>query len=164
MATLLELDNAGSVFRIDPALGPREQESRRIYVLPELQRWLQDELLALGSTWKIEQSPQEQLDALVAIYCSGDTLTYNWHFRPLNNLGDGIWEMKTADLRVFGWFPNKDDFIGVSANLTDQIKRLHMYRPYCEEAIRRRDELDLDEPKFIQGDDPNAVVSNFDFP
>lgn len=164
MATLIELLDAGQISQIDPALGPRQQQFRRIFVLPDLQKWLEENLPNLGSTWKIEQSPQEQLDALIAIYCSGDTLTYQWQFRPLNHLGDGIWEMKTADLRVFGWFPHKDDFIGVSANLADQIKRSNLYRPYCEEAIRRRDKLDLDEPKFIQGDDPNAVVSNFDFP
>ncbi len=164
MATLIELRDAGQVSEIDPALGPRQQKFRRVFVLPDLQIWLEENLPTLGSTWGIEQSPQEQLDALIATYCSGDTLTYQWAFKPLNNLGDGIWELKTADLRVFGWFPHKDAFIGVSANLTDQIKRLHMYRPYCEEAIRRRDDLDLDEPKFIQGDDPTAVVSNFDFP
>lgn len=164
MATLIELLDDGQVSQIDPALGPRQQEFRRLYVLPDLQKWLEEDLPTLGSTWNIEQSPQEQLDALIAIYCSGDTLTYQRAFKPLNNIADGIWEMKTADLRVFGWFPHKDHFIGVSADLTEQIKHLNLYRPYCEEAIRRRDKLELDEPKFIQGDDPNAVVSNFDFP
>ncbi len=164
MATLVELNDAGQIIRFDPELGPRKQEFRRLFVLPPLQQWLENTLPTLASTWNIEQSPEEQLDALLATYCSDDTLTYGWQFKPLNHISDGIWEMKTADLRVFGWFHMKDCFIGASADLADRIKQLHMYRPYCEEAIRRRDALDLDAPKFIRGADPNAVVSNFDFP
>ena len=164
MATLIELENAGQVFRIDPALGPREQEWRRIFVLPELRQWLEDVLPTLGSTWNIEQSPIEQLDALVATFCSGETLTFGQQFKLLTGIKDGIWELKTADLRMFGWFYMKDCFVGTDTNLTDEIKRMRMYQPYCDQAVRRRNALDLDEPKFIQGDDPNAVVSAYDFP
>lgn len=164
MATLIELENASKVFKIDPALGPREQEWRNIFVLPDLHQWLVDVLPTLGSTWNIEQSPIEQLDALIATFCSGETLTFGWQFKPLTHLRDGIWELKTADLRMFGWFYMKDCFVGTDANLKDLIGRLRMYRPYCDQAVRRRERLDLNEPKFIQGDDPNAVVSAYYFP
>ena len=164
MATLVELENANQVFRIDPALGPRDQEFRRIYVLPDLRQWLENDLPTLGSTWNIEQSPAEQLDALIATFCSDEPLTYGWQFKPLTHADDGIWEIKTADLRVFGWFYQMDCFIGTDGDATERIKRLNMYLPYCEQAIRRRDALKLSEPKFIQGDEPNDVVSNFDLP
>ena len=164
MATILELASSGGLFKLDAGLGVTEQEWRHIYVLPDLERWLQSNLPTLGSTWDIEQSPLEQFDAFAWIYCSGQTLTFGNQFKPLNHLGDGIWELKTADLRIFGWFPKQDQFIGTDANLTDDIKRLRMYRPYAEQAIRRRDGLDLDEPKFIDGDDPHDVVSNYDLP
>ena len=140
------------------------QSGRVIFVLPDLRQWLEDVLPTLGSTWNIEQSPIEQLDALIATFGSGDTLTFGQQFKPLTRLGDGIWQLKTADLRMFGWFHEKDCFVGTDANLKDDIMRLRMYRPYCEQAVRRRDALDLDEPKFIQGDDPNAVVSAYDLP
>lgn len=91
-------------------------------------------------------------------------ITYEWHFKPLTHIEDGIWELKTADLRIFGWFFVRDCFIGSAANLTDTIKQLHLYRPYVQEAVRLRDALDLDIPKFIPGDDPHAVVSDFDYP
>ena len=164
MATLLDLRGAGRVIKLDPELGPRRQEFRLMYVLPELRQWIEDTLPTLGSTWKIEQSPLEQFDAWLDTYCSGEALTYQRHFYPLNHIKAGIWEMKTADLRVFGWFSAVDCFIGANAGVADQIKRLNMYRPYCEEALRRRAQLDLDEPKFIPGDNPHAVVTNFDFP
>lgn len=163
MATLIELNSAGSLSKLDPALEAHRQEERSIYVLPRLQNWFIRDLPNLGSTWNIEQSPAEQLDALFATFCSGDVLTFNRHFKPLNHLRNGIWELKTADLRVFGWFPMKDCFIGSAANLADQIKRSRMYRPYCDQAVRDRDSLDLNHPKFIAGDKPDGVVSAYSF-
>ena len=46
----------------------------------------------------------------------------------------------------------------------DTVKRLHLYRPYAEEAVRFREQLDLNNPQFVPGDDPHAVVSDFSFP
>lgn len=164
MATLIELAEASQVFKIDPVLGSRQQEERLIYVLPHLRQWLEEALPALESTWNIEQRPIEQLDALFYTFCSGETLTYGWQFKPLVHIRNGIWELKTADLRMFGWFYAKDCFVATDAELSDTVKRLHMYGPFRDQAVRRRDALDLDEPKFIQGDDPNDVISAYDYP
>lgn len=163
MATLIELQSAGQLFKIDPALRPREQESRIVYVVPQLRAWIENTLPGLGSTWKIDQTPNEQLDACVATFCSGTELTYGEQFKPLTHLRDGIWELKTADLRMFGWFPQIDCFVGTDADLADRIKQSRMYKPYCQQAVRRRDTLDLDEPKYIQGKEPHDVVSNYSF-
>ncbi len=165
MATVLELDAAGSLFRFDPDLEQGIQELRCIYVSPRLKRWIDNDLPTLESTWKIELSPQEQFQAFFEeVFCPGEPLTYDWHFKPLTHVGDGIWELKTADLRIFGWFSAQDCFIGSAANLTDLVKRHRLYRGYAEEAVRFRDQLDLDPPKFIPGDNPHAVVSNFSYP
>ncbi len=164
MATLLDLERAAHLHKLDPALGPSEQEWRSIYVLPRLRQWMEDTLPTLESTWKVEESPAEQLDALVALFCSGETLAFGWQFKPLVHIRQGIWELKTADLRLFGWFHQKDCFVGVDADTKDRIKRLRLYRPYCEQAVRFRDQLDLDAPKYVSGDDPHAVVSDLYFP
>jgi hypothetical protein len=165
MATILELEATGSLFRLDPDLEPPIQELRCIYVSPRLKTWIENDLLTLESTWKIELTPQEQLQAFVEeAFCPGAPLTYDWHFKPLTHIRDGIWELKTADLRMFGWFYVKDCFIGSAANLTNTIKRLNLYKPYVEEAVRFRDALDLNNPKFVSGDNPHAVVSDFGYP
>lgn len=163
MATIIELTRAGAISKLDACLDPRQQEWRSVYLLPQLRNWFETTLPELESTWNIEESPIEQMDALLAIFCSGETLTYGWQFKPLVHLGDGIWELKTADLRMFGWFTAKDCFIGADADTSERIKRLHMYQAYCKQAVRRRDALDLNEPKFVPGDNPNDVVSAFDF-
>ena len=164
MATVSDLSEAGALFKLDPALDPDVQELRCLYTSERLKDWIQQTLPTLGSAWEIDHSPVEQLDALVATFASGEQLTFGWQFSPLKPIGQGVWELKTADLRVFGWFPVRDYFIGVAADWTERIKLHGLYAGYRGEIVRFRDELRLDEPKFIEGDNPDDVVSNFTFP
>ena len=164
MATLLDLERADALLRLDPALGARQQEMRSLYLFPRLGNWLANTLPTLESSWNIEECPIEQLDALIAQFCSGEPLAYDHRFKPLNHLGDGVWELKTADLRMFGWFSQQDCFIATDCNLKRVIVESGLYRPYCEQAVRFRNQLDLDEPKFLPGDDPNVVVSDCYYP
>jgi hypothetical protein len=164
MATLLDLVARNALFKIDPALDGAGQEFRCIYAAPRLKDWLQGDLLALESTWKIEATPAEQVAELVEHFCSGETLCYEWQFKPLTHIRDGVWELKTADIRIFGWFWKKDWFIGVAANPKDHIKRHNLYNGHTNEVERFRCALDLDEPKFVRGDNPHDVVSDFSYP
>lgn len=165
MSTLDGLDRQALLYRWDVELGPRQQLERVIYVSPYLAtNWLPTVLPTLGSTWNIEQDPLQQVDARVAQFVAGETITFSRHFRPLTPHSNGVWELKTADVRMFGWFPAFDTLLLVNANLAEPIKRLRLYRPMIEEVIRFRDHLPLDHPKFIPGDDARAVVSNFDLP
>jgi hypothetical protein len=163
MATLLELKNAGQVIKVDPQLDPREQEDRLFYILPRLEEWFTMTLPDLESTWNIEITPLEQVYALIADFCTGKTLTYGEQFKEMTHIRDGIWELKTADIRIFGRFCKMDCFVGANAGLTRDIKGSSLYTNICIEAANRLDQLDLDEPKFISGKDPRNVVSAFDF-
>ncbi|MBI2720372.1 MAG: hypothetical protein HY245_02890 [Rhizobiales bacterium] len=120
--------------------------------------------LICSIAWNIELSPAEQLDVLLAIFASGQVLTYGWDFKPMMPVGDAVWALKTADVRIFGWFLRRDCFVGVVGDFAYRVKGRDLYRGYKGEVVRFRNSLDLDEPKFIGGDDPNVVVSNFDHP
>jgi hypothetical protein len=74
---------------------------------------------------------------------------------------EGVWELKTADVRLFGWFHQFDCFVGVVIDLKYRVQEYKLYSGYMGEVIRFRDNLDLDEPKFIPGGEPVNVVSNF---
>lgn len=160
MATLLNLVEIGAVVRVDPVLGPKELEMRRIYLLPRAFEWISEVLPGADSSWDLENRPNEQLDALIYEFCSGVPLQIGRRFKALVHLGDGIWELKTADLRLFGWFTQKDCFVASDCDDAGRVKKVGLYRGYCQQAVRLRDALDLDEPKFITGDDPDDVVSN----
>ena len=163
MATLIEL-SAHILHKLDPLLDEGEREVRTIYASDRFRDWVEKTLPGLGSSWNIELTPEEQFDALACVFCSGAVLTFKWQFRPIRHIADGIWELKTADLRVFGWFPRQDCFIAVVADTTERVKRHRLYHGYAGTVARYRDALELDEPKFVAGDDPNAVVSNYSYP
>lgn len=164
MATPLSLAACGTLVRYDPQLGRRQQEDRYIYLGPRLVDWLSTVLPGLGSTWKIEESPAEQLDSLLADFCAGAPLLVGHMFKALQPIGRGVWELKTAEVRVFGWFHRTDVFIGSNADLKARIVEHSLYRGYIDEAVRLRDSLDLDPPPFISGDEPRHVVSNWAYP
>jgi hypothetical protein len=164
MATPLDLVDHG-ITKLDPELESPQQELRLIYLGPKMVAWINDVLPSLESDRGIETSPLGQFDELVSVFCSGDTLTYDWQFKPLNYVQDGIWELKTADLRIFGWFPQKDCFVAVIADTKARILEHKLVTPYANvEVAPFRDRLELDEPKFIEGKDPHAVVTDYDFP
>ena len=150
--------------KLDASLDWDEQEHRLIYASNRLVARIQNELPQMDSVWKIELSPIEQLDGIVHAFCAGLPLTYGHHFKPLNPIRNGVWELKTADLRVFGWFEKKDCFVAWTLDLTDTIKRGNLYQGYVNETVFYRDRLALDEPKFIPGNNPHDVVSDFSFP
>lgn len=160
MATLLHLAGSGHVIKIDPVLGLRELELRRIYLLPRAHKWLAEVLPDTDSDRNIQETPSEQVDALIYEFCSGKPLPVGRRFKALVHLGDGVWELKTADIRLFGWFTQKDCFVVSDCNSKYNVLKSNMYRGYCEQAVRLRNALDLDEPKFVTGENPDDVVSD----
>ena len=164
MATLARLEQDGDLLKWEEALPPRQQEERLLYIFPRLQDWLQNTLPACVSCWNLEETPNQQVYALVTVFVAGETLLFGHQFSPLRPIGKGAWELKTADVRIFGWFPVKDCFVAVSADEAWRVKDSKLYPAFRDEVVRFRDGLPLDEPKFVEGDDPNAVVSAFDYP
>ena len=164
MSTILELVEMGRLIKFDPDLEPDQQEDRYFYVAPTILPKLQKELPAYVSDWKLDQRPLDQFEALMTDFCSGDTLYFFRTMKPLIHIQDGVWELKTPDLRLFGWFPVKDCFIMGEMGLATSVKRNNLYEAYVNMVADWRKQLDLDEPKFIPGKDPNDVVSNYDFP
>jgi hypothetical protein len=161
MATLSALDHRGDLFRLDPALPPNELELRMIYLSPKLKTWLADVLPGVPSDWDVELTPAEELSQLVESFCSGVVLIYDKDLKPIRYVKDGVWELRTIDLRLFGWFPMKDHFVGVVANTAKFIHDHEgIHTGYAGEVCRFREGLDLDDPKYVRGRDVNAVVSN----
>jgi hypothetical protein len=160
MATILELVRQGRLYKLD-ALELGVQEFREIYASPDLYHWIDGVLPGLQSSWGLELSPIEQFSALSEIFCSGQRLAYGTQFKPLTHIVDGVWELKTDDLRVFGWFPRKDCFVGTVADDATRIKTYKLYYGYANVTTKSfMTGLDLDVPKCVLGDNPHAVVSN----
>jgi hypothetical protein len=164
MATILEITNVGGLKKLDAQLSHRQQEFRCFYASQKLVRWFESELVQSVSQHNLEQSPAEQVDALLEVYCSGGQLIYEWSFKDIQPIGSGVWEFKTADVRIFGWFCSVDIFVGVVADFAWRIKKHRLYDGYRDEVVRFIAQLDLDEPKCLMGGVNDGVISNFDYP
>jgi hypothetical protein len=126
-----------------------------IYGLPEFVKWLDEELPKLvPGRLRATETPQEQLDNLFYRWVSGKRIIYDRMFKDLMPMSDEVWEMKTVDLRIFGWLYKPCVFVAVFGDYADLYKPPNVKASY--EAARRRvmqvrDNLDLDEPKFATG-------------
>jgi len=160
MATILELFARGELEKIDPQLAADEMEERQIFLVAGVADRLNALLNNMVYPWDTETTPAEQLDELVYHYATGGALDYPRQFHNLVHARDGIWELKTPDLRLFGWFPVRDCFICSDIADANVVKQTGQYAGYCEQAWFRRERLDLDEPKFLTGEEPSDVVSN----
>lgn len=164
MATLAKLVEQNVVFKVEPYLDPGTLPSRYMYGLENPFRKFLDSVPTLGSTWKIDQSPYEQLDDLLTEFVGAEPLMVTWRFGPLlpvrGKPWPGVWELKTPDLRIFGWFPFKNTFIAVNGCQTQKVKEINgLYGGFRDEVVWYRKQLDLDEPKFLSGEDHSDVVS-----
>jgi hypothetical protein len=69
-----------------------------------------------------------------------------------------VWEMKTADLRIFGWLYRPKVFVAAFAGFADDYKKQNGQPPkesYSEARDRiawLRGHLNLDPPSFVTGD------------
>ena len=162
MATLFELCENGDLIRFDAGLGVRELDQRHIYLVPKSKEWIERDLPGLQSTWQIELTPAEQLDALFYQFCVGKRLVHGDRYKKLDPRERHVWELKTADLRIFGWFPLIDVFVVCAIHDATRVKKVGLYPGFRDEVVRIRNAMPLDEPKCIEGNEYDDVLSNCD--
>ena len=155
MATLDNLLDKSVLVRIVVPIQPDERRVRWVYGLPAFQKWLSNDLPHLQpGRLGASDTPEEQIDWILYRWITGKEIRYARQFRDLMPLADEVWELKTADIRVFGWMYRPHKFIAVFGDYADLYKGRNALRSY--EAARRRvtgarDALDLDLPKLATG-------------
>lgn len=159
MATLAEL-NGGPIELID-VLEEDEIPWRHIYGTRDFLHWLANVLPTLVSTTVGAQlTPLEQVYACFVEYSAGEPFNDDRRFKSLRRTPDlSVWELKTDDIRVFGWVPRKDCFVAAFGATADEIKTLDLYGRFMALTAYQRGILDLDEPKCIESKDYEDVVS-----
>jgi hypothetical protein len=74
--------------------------------------------------------------------------------------GDDVYELRSADLRFFGWFPKMDVFVAVRGDTFTKLKNdPKLYELHRITTLEFRDAIDLDEPKFEPGAGDFGVIS-----
>lgn len=160
MATLIELSESGRLVKIDP-LEDDEQPWRSLYATLDFIAWLDAALPELeGDELYSSLSPIEQVWAVFHEYVSGEDFASDRRFKKLSATPDHfVWEIKTDDVRVFGWVPSKDVFVCCFGGEADHIKLMGSYGAYIARTAYVRGQMDLNEPKCCQSKDYKDVLS-----
>jgi hypothetical protein len=161
MATLVELCESGALDTIDP-LEAHELPWRRLYGTVDFILWLDQVLPNLcHNVLYSDLSPQEQLFAAFAEYVSGEEFLVDRRFKKLSSTPERfVWEIKTEEIRIFGWAPHKDAFICCYGDSKDKIMVENSYGRYIAKTVYVREKMDLDRPKFVASGAISDVVSN----
>ena len=156
MATLSTLSGAdGPLTKLTVHLEKGQLPLRSIYGLPEFMEGLTNDL----PTWvcgrlKADQTPQEQMDSILHTWISGRLIRYSRMLQDLMPSIDEVWEFKSADLRIFGWFYRPRVFLAAFLDYADWYKeptKQCNYGDTRDSVVGVRNKLDLDEPKFATG-------------
>jgi hypothetical protein len=160
MPTAADLVNSGAIVKIEVAMAPRDQPLRMLYGTPDFVRWLNGILAGARPPVHLsEATPAEQIDDLFYAFLSGRPLVFTRQFRVVRAEENAVWELKTPDIRIFGWFMAKDCFVAVFGNWADTIKDHDLYRGYRIAIRRLRRELGIDETLCVKGSAPDDVLS-----
>ncbi len=144
----------GLLHKIEGVLDPGEQEFRLIYALSRAIEWMERSLGKLDADGFYENAPTptQQADDLFYAFISGDDLENDWPPHVMRPSEEGVWELRTADLRFFGWFWRKCIFVISAVNQAAICKEHKLYGGYRNQCIRDRCDLGLDNPPFVKGE------------
>ena len=160
MPTIEHLVSSGAISRIEVALVGREQAQRLLYGTPDFIAWLQTLADGAEPEKRVGQATAaEQIDQLFYLFLSGARLNNIRQFRYIRAEKNAVWELKTPDTRIFGWFMQRDCFVCVFGNWADKVKDHDLYRGYRIAIRRLRRELGIDNTLCVQGVDPGDVLS-----
>lgn len=158
MATLEELVAAGNLLEYEADLEDAEFPERAVYFTPDFDAWVAGTLAGLVRRKGRNMSPYEQAEQRLYEFVIGKRLAYGSEFHPLDPLTASVWELKVADVRLFGWFPKRRHFIIVRAELKEKLRKHSDYAPHIARVVAFRDALDLDEPKAVTGVRQDEVI------
>ena len=105
-------------------------------------------------------APRQQAASILKQYITGKPFVGSRMFKRLSPLSDDVWELRTPDLRFFGWIPRKDVFLAVRGDLFVNLKNdatLYEKHRIATKAVRAS--INHDEPKYLRGAKENDIVS-----
>jgi hypothetical protein len=156
MATLSTLP---TVTRIQVPLRRGEFDVREFHALPSFMLFIEQILPAAGpGVIAARETPRQQMDSLLRKWNAGMRMRQGRAFDIMRPPIDSVWEMKSVDLRIFGWMHKPRCFVAVFGGLADDYKSQNgnspkeSYDKARERVVWIRDRLGLDNPKFVTGD------------
>ena len=158
MATLEQLEAGGHLHRYDAALESWEMPDRYVTHTTDWDTWFEQQLKQVAAKRGRNLSPYEQVEQILYDFVTGRPMAYGVDYKKLEPIGQNVWELKTPDVRVFGWLVRKRHFVAVCGDLKDNLTTMKAYRPHVKTVFEFRNTLDLDPPKAVLGVVANDVL------
>ncbi len=160
MSTIDGLIRDGAISKIEIELAVGEQPLRLFYGTPGFIDWLNTLLQGAEPKHRLgDTTPAEQVDQLIYTFVSGKPMNYLRQFRFIRAEENAVWELKTPDVRIVGWFLQLDCFVGVFGDWADHVKDHDLYRGYRISIRRLRRELGVENNLCVKGTSPSDVIS-----
>lgn len=157
MATVEELVARGDLVQVSNKVLRSDQLPERVILLTgRAEKWMKEVLPSLETDGYVDGAltPKQQAFDLFRCFIAGDDLfASDWYPKPLRpfDQGHGVWELRTPDLRFFGWFVSKGTFVVSAVGVTEEVKDHQLYTGYRNQAVFDRESLELDHPAFVLG-------------
>jgi hypothetical protein len=155
MTTLAKLLEWKILVRVTMPLPRGQFHERKLYAYPQCLRWMREDVPKM-LTGRVASAftPKEQLIERLRQWMAGDPMRYGPMFHDMDPSSDEVWELKTADLRIFGWIYRPREFIALSGGYTDDYKPPTKTKNYADDrraVVNARNSLPLDAPKYTTG-------------
>ena len=156
MATFEKILEGKILVPVRIRLGRGQFYERKLHAYPECLKWMREEVPKLVSGRKNSAAtPAEQLIERLRQWLSGEEMKKGPMFKEMEFPKDNdVWELKTDDLRIFGWMYRPKHFIAVRCRYADHYKEPTKIRNYADDVrtvIAARDALALDGDKLVKG-------------
>lgn len=153
MATIKELVEASELEELEVDLRRYEYPERKIFATKYAIRKLIEVMSRQGEQlWSAELSLPYQYNSLVHDFIVGGSFDAFDLAHKVSPDDGAIWELKSVDLRLFGWFKEKGIFIVADVDTAFRCKNSGLYPGYRSAVLHTRNRMNLDEPKFHNGD------------
>jgi hypothetical protein len=133
---------------------------RYLYASARFLSWMTGDMPKITPQFKESDPVKVQLASEFFGFCDGLGLALGSDIRCLRPLTLSVWELKTPDIRLFGWFPEKNYFIVHDGAAKANLEKDSDYQPFVDEVVRFRNTLTGFLPTHITEGKMRHVVSN----
>jgi hypothetical protein len=160
MSTISNLLSSGDLKAVTLGLIDDELADRGLFGTSRVFSFLEQELPRISSQ-DVALSALEQVANLFGRYLTNRPFILKSPISPIRHLENGVWELKTLDVRVFGWFSAKDVMIvdaGCDVKLLKSGDR--NYSGFITQTTYARKRLGFEPNDYIKGSLSNDILSN----
>lgn len=152
-ATIDRLIRDDRLIKYEPELTGSAVAERVIYMTPHFLDWWGKVLIHRRPTRGLSLSPYDQLFGRFDEFCIGREFEYGRMFKNLEPKANAVWEIKTTDVRVFGFFVQRDCFVAITGEMKNALRR---YEKHIGIVLEVRRKLQL---PWIAGREHDNVIS-----